>query len=213
MLTIQTIKAICIYDEAIDHERLPQETMLKYAKNRDFKTIEPFIKPGTKPTIYNVKRLSRSVLYKRIQSISDESTKYLRCFQYGLESAENVIGEMGTVYDYAPEGREGDMSIVSEEELERIPPCDVMEIGTMIWYMSFLRPGTENGLAVPPTSLDIWARVASQNVPANPTDPVQSNSKQVFKGPLQESKATEQTPENVVNNSVRRTDATAEVQG
>ena len=212
--SMKPIKAVCIYDAAIDQERIKAETVLDYIRNRKFETIQPYLISGAKPVIYNVKRLLRSVMYSKIQPITNDNERAIKCFQYGVESVENAINDDGTTYDFTPEGVDGEHTIVSREELEkRFDPCDVMEIGTMIWYMSFLRRNAENGLAAPDTSLGIWARLASQSAPANQTSAAQSNSKQQSGADSQGQKQTEQMPEDGASKLEKPTAATAQVQG
>ena len=212
--SMKPIKAVCIYDAAIDQERIKAETVLDYIRNRDFSTIQPYLISGAKPVIYNVQRLLRSVMYSKVMSITNENERAIRCFQYGVESVENAINDDGTTYDFIPEGMEGEHRIISREQLEkRFDPCDVLEIGTMIWYLSFLRRNAVNGLAAPDMSLGIWARLVSQSAPANQTSAAPSNSKQQLGVDSQGQKQTATMQESDVSKSERPMVATAQVQG
>lgn len=212
--TIKPIKVVCIYDAAIDQERITTETVLQYIRCRDFEIIRPYLISGEKPVIYNVQRLLRSVMYSKIQPITNDNERAIKCFQYGVESVENAMNDDGTTYDFVPEGVDGDHRIISREELEkRFDPCDVMEIGTMIWYLSFLRRNNVNGLAAPDTSLGIWARLVNQSVPVNQTAAHQNNSKQQSVVDSQGQNPTATMQENDVSKSVKPMDATVEVQG
>lgn len=211
--TVKPIKVVCIYDTAIDHERIPADTLLDYARNRKFETIQPYLKSGSKPIIYNVKRLSRSVMLRKVMPITNENERAIQCFRHGVESVENNVSDSGSVYDYAPEGIEGDKGVVSDEELERFAPCDIIEIGTMIWYLSFLRSNSVGGLAVPPTSLGILGRQVNPSVPVNQTSAHQNSSKQQSGADSQGQKQIEQMPEEDENKSEMVTAVTVEVQG
>ena len=207
----KSIKAICIYDEAIDQERVGSDAIIKYIHTRDINLIEPHIKPGSKPVYYYVRRLPRSVMLRKIMPISSEHERAVACFQYGLERVENLPNDSGGTMEYMPSHSDGETSsYVKESEWERFDPCDVIEIGTMIWYMSFLRRNSAGQLAAPPTSLDIWARMVSLSAQQNQINAVMNSLKQPMEAPLQQSRPTEQMQGKEENSSEKAMDATAE---
>jgi hypothetical protein len=81
------------------------------------------------------------------------------------------------------------------EELERIDPCDVYEIGAVIWYKSFLRRNSANCYVVPRTSREILDNRAYQSALANQIELLQSSSKPTYTEAEQGSTTIGQTQE------------------
>jgi hypothetical protein len=216
MLTAQSYKVVCIYDPAIDHKKISADVMRDYATNREYKTIEPYIRLGQKPVIYHLKRISRSIFLREIMPISNENERAIMAFKHALQLVENMENDQGVRLDYKPEGVlqtvDGERTVVSDAELERFAPCDVIEIGNVAWYHSFLRPGIRGSYRVPPTSLALLASLETQSVVANQTDAAPNNSGHSAQESVQ-SKTTEPTSAPEENKSGQHTVATVEVQG
>jgi hypothetical protein len=209
----KSIKAVCIYDKAIDHSRVSQETILEYIHTRDLAIIEPYINQRERPVYYHVKRIPRSVMLQKIMPMGTENERAIKCFQYCIEQVENMPNDAGGTLTWKPTEKRDDIGFVSEEELDRFDLCDVLEIGTMAWYLSFLRRANGDELAAPPTSLDILVRRGLRSARRNQTNAHQSNSKPPTKEHSQPSEQTVPMPETDDARSVPRMVASAEGNG
>ena len=178
--SMKPIKLVCIYDAAIDQDAMGSDTLDKYIRSRDFGLISPYFKPGQKPTVYHMKRISRSTMLNRVMCVDSDSERAMRSFQYAITQVDNVRADDGTVHDWKPAGTTqtsaGEQAMVSTSELERFAAADIMEIGQAAWYLSFLRQNSGDYCRVPLTSLDILASQAYQFARASQMTADPSNS-------------------------------------
>ena len=212
----EKIKAVVTFDPAIDTERMSVDQMLQYTKTRDFKLISPFLKPN-EATIYNIREIPRS-LFTQVLQYADEGPRVREAFRLGVESVDNLYQEDGVrLPSFKGQGKEstrdGNITVISEEELDRFAPAEVQEIGLVAFWHSFLPRRIAASYLLPRLSLDILTRQGFLSVDASQTGASPNSSK-----PLGPEVATEPTPEETGTSTVRpgaasdsATDASAEV--
>ena len=176
----EKLEVICTFDPAIDTERMTELAMLDYIRSRDRKLLK--LKPGEFPTVFKVREISRALMLNYVMANESEAERCKRAFMVGVESVQNVYQDDGTRIDSfrgtdVMDAGSSKVQTFSEMELERFSPAEILEVGTVAYYHSFLPRRTDDCLRVPRTSVDLWTRRAYLDADANPTFADTSNSK------------------------------------
>lgn len=130
-----------VIDEAIDTESMPFDAMMKYYDKRDIALLQPYLKPGVKPTIYHVRSAPHSMFFSFVMAAGvAEAEQFRRAFICGVERVENLQGKDGVGVNWAPTRRISEtLTVMTDEECnERFSPYEVLEIGAVIHRHSFL---------------------------------------------------------------------------
>ena len=196
-------KVCCVFDEAID---ATQSDLSKYAQTRDLAHLK-FL-PGTRPTMYWIDRIPRSIMLKVVGSAKDDGERNMRAFQAGVMAVDDYIAEDGTTrarYE-APNatvmhGRQ--VRCVTDEDLELFPVADINEIGEVAYWHSFLRPGKDPYYPLPLSSQSALATLFARRVGTLNQSPPSSEQ------PRDSSTETTQPASGVSGPSGTATDATA----
>jgi hypothetical protein len=177
MSSDQPLKVISIFDPAIDFARMGQELHGQYANKRDFEIVRPYLIPGKVPTFYSLREVPRRLWFSSVMSEPTAALRCMRAFQCGVVSVENLYSRDG-VYDpgAAQLARVGDGVIADEALDERFENGVIEEIGSVVYYRSFLGRRTERTYLLPPSC----ARAVDQiflNLPAaaSPSLPASSS--------------------------------------
>lgn len=167
-------------DEAIDTASMPLETMVKYRETRDIALLQPFIKPGSKPTIFHVRAVPHSLWQSYVTVVEGEEMRYRRAFQCGVERIENLIGVDGVGVPWTPTRRVSDtITIMSDEECnERFSPYEVLEIGSVIHKHSFLPRRIRLEYALPSLCVEALAQRQYLSAGSSPSTVTTTNSSQ-----------------------------------
>jgi len=163
-----TFQAVSTIDPAIDTERMTLGEMLDYIKTRDFKMIEPFIRPGQDPTIYTVGEVPHEYWDSYVMAGS-EAERPLRAFRCGLLSVRNLYSRDGVKSNWAPITN-GKAHVMSDQDCARFSPAERQEIGEVIFSHSFLHPRIGADFLLPPMLADILGRQEFRLADASPTD-------------------------------------------
>lgn len=210
------LKTVCIFDPAIDKERVTFPILEKFAQTRDLAKIAPFFKSGSKPTAFTIRRIPRSVMIRQVISAGSEDEKRLRAFQYGVISIEALTNSDGSRVNWEPSGTidtpDGPLIYISDRELERVSLAESLEIGAVAWDFNFLPLSIVDCYRLAPSSVGILGRLTYLLADASPTTVALSNSK--HSDPAQPGKeSTEISSASIGRKSETPMAATAEVGG
>jgi hypothetical protein len=138
------IRVVSTSDPAIDRDRTDFE---KYTVSRDLSYVVN--KRDKQPAIYHVRRIPRRLVLKYILEAHDPVTQRLRAFECGVVRVERPYEDDGSQSkaDFAPQwtdSKSDKLQIMSDEEVERFPAEDVLEIGEVAFQHAFLRPGSDS---------------------------------------------------------------------
>jgi hypothetical protein len=164
---MDTFKIICAFDSAIDFAAAntlnaeKQVTPLhEYVNTRDYKSIEPCIKPGELPTEFICRRLSRSFMNGQMARVTNESEQAVLAFSYGVVGILGMKKEGASEpIEWAPTGRNGEAEYCTRDDLEAVSPAEVQEIGGVIYQKSFLPQSMQRQLRLWRTSVELVARM------------------------------------------------------
>lgn len=140
MLTNAPVRVVSLFDPNLDIERTDPETLLEYREHRPTKL--PEAKPGTKLTVYTLRRLSRHIVIRHVHG-QPEHERNMWAFQLSIERVENLRAEDGsttplwtpTTSFATPTGR---IAVVDERELDLFPIAAIEEIGALAYQHAFL---------------------------------------------------------------------------
>lgn len=212
----ESFATISVIDPAIDHARISRtapDVLIKYARCRDLKLLDPYIKPGQRPTIYHVKEVPHSRWESYVKELGDSNIaeQYRRALLAGLVRIENLYQRDGTYLPKWDPTRED--GLIPEESLVRIAPQQREEIGAVIWYHSFLDPRINDFCRLPRTShavlIDLLTNLhvdANQNSADLSREKASSGLEASHSTPA----ATASTNSTSDDGSASRTDATAQ---
>jgi hypothetical protein len=212
---VQDLKTICIFDPAIDIVKIPRTILEEFALTRELKKIEPFYKPGLRPTYYNIRRIPRSVMRRMVWPAASDEEKYAKCFQYGVTSVEGLYQEDGSRVGWEPTGTvttpDGELLCLLERELnsERFSDSEILEIGAVVWYRSFLQLTIKDGYRLPHSSVATLGNLTYRAVAASLMDAAQSNEKPLGTQEPPGKVPTEPSKENTESKSETLMDAIA----
>lgn len=173
----ERFRIVSVNDPAIDTERMPIETMLKYIETRDEKLIAPFMRAGEQPTWFHIREIPRRLMTRFVQSASAvPSMRNEHAFRAGVTVVENVHQDDGPFLTSWELPRTND-DVVTEETLEqRFSPSEVDEIGAVIWNHSFLARRMRRTYQLPHTSREVLSGRAFLPADANPSLPATSSA-------------------------------------
>ncbi len=179
MLSTKGLKAVCIFDPAIANA-VPSEELVAYARSRNLKDIERYIKKADPPATYHYRRLSRSIMDRFVDVQPSDEGKATAAFQYGLTRVDMKREDDGARVNWQPTGKtgapDGEIVTLTDKEMELFSRAEHIEIGTVIWNASFLPPWIERGYPVPGSSLSLWARVVPPSVETNQSTAPQNST-------------------------------------
>lgn len=149
----EQFRIVSVNDPAIDTERMPLETMVKYIETRDEKLVLPFIRPGGQPTWFHIREIPRRLMTRFVQSAAAvESMRNEHAFRAGVLTVENLHQEDGPVRSSWKAPRTED-DVIPEDVLEqRFSPSEVDEVGAVVWNHSFLARRMRRTYRLPHTS-------------------------------------------------------------
>lgn len=151
-----SLRVVSIADEAINYP-LPAGLLGKYVEKRELALIEPYFKPGVKPTLYFVKPISHAI-FKSVLELPTETARAYASFQAGVVRIENVRGERGetSTLETATVSRMKKEETLSDEQLELFDPSELLEIGEVAFTRSFFRKRTERIYRLPRVLRATW---------------------------------------------------------
>lgn len=128
---------VCIYDPAIDSEL---SEVLEYGRERDISKLK--FRDGMKPVKFTVERMNRRVMLRYICAAETDNERYLRAFACGVSRVTGLPDAPDWRAENFVEGVAGRFRLITDEELERFEVADILEIGAVAYWRSFLRQGS-----------------------------------------------------------------------
>lgn len=166
----ERFRIVSVNDPAIDTERMPIETMLKYIETRDEKLILPFVRPGGQPTWFHIREIPRRLMTRFVQSASAvPSMRNEHAFRAGVSLVENLHQDDGPfLVSWEPPKTSDD--VIDEDALEqRFSPAEVEEVGAVIWNHSFLARRMRRTYQLPHSSREILSGRDFRSAAASPS--------------------------------------------
>lgn len=165
---------VSVNDDALDTERMTHAEMRRYVEARDYDLVKDRIKPGRRLQQYHTREVTRRMLTRFVLEVPDEAERFERAFMCGVVEVKNVLQRDGSILPaWKPSTKDGN---VSEEDLERFPETDVMEVGSVILQRSFLAPRTVRAYQLPLTCQHALAQREFRLADATPPSPAPSSS-------------------------------------
>lgn len=201
----ERIKVVSVLDPAIDRDSMTEDDIAEYASKRDIAKVR--FKPGALPTVYNIREVPHTLWEGYVTAGVNDADRARRCFQCGVEKVENLYMRDGTTLpSYEPTWIQGTKEkVMADESLVRFSPAEREEIGTVIWFHSFLAPRIDPSYRLPPScrailiSLNFRPVGASQNSPAPNSDKASSPEGSAPQQPIETSSETEKSADNSAN--------------
>lgn len=131
-----TFKIARLCDPAIAD--ISSASSLKYSTTREFALLE-FIE-GSKPTVFHGRRLTVSE-WGQVQNCVTEADKFQAAFCRGLVKVDDLVLEEGAspIVFIRPTDHSGKDRVIPDSVLEsHFDPATIQEIGSVIYYKSFL---------------------------------------------------------------------------
>ncbi len=146
------------YDPEIRH-RVPAEAAGRYAVTRDLAELE--LPPEAKPVRFRCRALTRSQR-DVIRTVSDEATRHILCFRFGVLEIRNLPNGSG-LRTWAPSRAKPDAPLDDAAlDATGLGDVDLIDIGAAIEGLSFLALGVRPACQQPRSSRRAWgAQVAS----------------------------------------------------
>ena len=162
MFSNKPTELVCIIDPAVDKSKTD---IKKYIDTRDLKHV--VLKEGKEPARFFARRLSTRVFNQVVEGATTDVLKFQLAFQFGVSEIRNLTivdeSENASVLSrYMPDG-EGNVntgfpSHYTDEQIDKISPAVVREIGSLIYYASFLGMTSGEHYDLPPSLHSILAR-------------------------------------------------------
>lgn len=155
-----TIRVASVADTALDIQAMTEtgesgrHIIMEYAESRDETLVRAL--PGEKITWFHVRRL-RSSEFIQVKQASSDAEQYQRAFAIGVTKIENFAetGSRTVLPEYTPDGQgqrgQGRISFFTDEQMDRISPAFIEEIGSVVWQRSFLAHMPEVSYQPPPS--------------------------------------------------------------
>lgn len=179
----QPFPVVLTVDPAVDTEAMGSiDVLLDYVKSRDFAKIAPYLKPGSKPMVFNLRRCARSqVTY--IQAATSAFDRQTRAFACCVAEIENFVTPDGAVVDKwrpasANPSRPDQPITLTNDELDLFSPNEIAEIGAVAETRSFLAPRYAPRFVLPPGLVDTLT--VRSYLRAEPSPAQESNTEASF---------------------------------
>lgn len=159
---------VSVVDSALDVSAMGGD-IKPYIETRDPDLIKD--KPGQEATRYHCSGVLASVFESYVQQASGEETRYIRAFAVGVQKITGLVDMKGVSHALVePEDKVmvggTEVPVFAKHQLNLIYPGVKLEIGAVIWSMSFLPPGESSFSPPPPSSLSILAKRISRDAGA-----------------------------------------------
>ncbi len=171
----ETFKVVSYVDPTIAAQMTPDES-LAYVKTRDFKLVEPLIKPDT--TVFHCREVPHKFMASQVLAVEIDSIRYLRAFACGVTMVENLVQADGTtISKWSPTAAAGEQ--MSEKEVfARFSAGEIAEIGEVIFANSFLHRKIVPTFLLQSSLQGQWARQTFRLADASPNSAAPSSEKQ-----------------------------------
>lgn len=157
----QPFEVVCLYDPAIDGS---VSDVIAYGRSRDLSKIT--FKAGQEPVRFWVERMSRRLMLRHVAAADSENERYTRAFSCAVVRVTGLEGK----HEFRPQQQlstpVGQVRMVTEEELERFAIADILEIGAVAFWRSFLRPGNEASYPLLASSATAYDMMHPASLPA-----------------------------------------------
>ena len=171
----ERFSVVSVLDPAIDTERMTASAMREYLESRDMRKLEPFLKPGSKPTRYHVREVPHELWETFVMGGGSESERYRRAFMCGVERIDELYQNDGTtIANWTPSTDA--LGVMRPEAVVRVSAQEREEIGAVVWYHSFLARRIEGCFRLPPSSRDLLIERPFRHAAASPNSPVLSSA-------------------------------------
>lgn len=146
------LQLVCTFDEAIDFDKISSDEMVEYIKDRDIKKL--VFRPGEKPLIFHSAAIPNELFHRLVMRQDSDSDRGRMCFRLGVHRVSKPNGDT-----WQPNGetktRGGTHTLMTDDEADEWSAAEVQEIGTALYWHSFLPLRIEGVLRAPPSSLGI----------------------------------------------------------
>jgi len=183
---------VSVVDPALDVSAMGGD-IKPYIETRDPELIRE--KPGETAARYHCAGVLASVFESYVQQATTEKDAYIRAFAVGVTKITSLVDMKGVTHALVePEDKivvgGTEVPVFAKHQLNLIYPGVKLEVGAVIWSMSFLPPGENNYSPPPPSSLSVLAKRISQAAGATrSTAPAESNEKPPAEAPPESAKS------------------------
>lgn len=170
----ERFKVVSVLDPAIDTERMPTAAMHEYMTTRDVRKLQPYFKPGVKPTEFHVREVPHELWETFVMGGQNEAERYRRAFMCGVERIDELHQNDGSTISSWTPPLDG-VGVMKPDAVVRVSPQEREEIGAVVWYHSFLARRIDGCFRVPPSSLELLGERLFLRVVASPSLPALSS--------------------------------------
>ncbi len=150
----EKIQVIQADDPAIETERMTWKQLLEYGVTREFSLIEPYLRPGSRATIYTLREIPGEMFESWVQAGATEYERFKRAFMAACVRVDNIQQADGTTTNWVSSRP---TSMTEEECNARFSAEEREEIGRVAYQHSFLRRTRRLRCALPPMLAQYWA--------------------------------------------------------
>lgn len=146
------LRVVSSVDPALDKVAMGREWS-QYIKTRDWDLLK--FQPGKKPFVFEIISLDTEVVDRFVMSEATEQGRFREAFRYGVAKVLDFVDKNGQkhaqlVPDDDVQLPNTAVSRMSDAMLfGRFSECDIHEIGSIIFWRSFLRPGSVASYPLP----------------------------------------------------------------
>lgn len=178
MHSTKDLRVVSICDPAIDYVAM-ERGLDVYIKRRKWEDLR-FL-PGVEPMVFHVRRPDTETMQRFVQTQNTLTDMFREAFRYGVTRVEGFVDDNGVRHsDVVPDESVQLPGIrikhMSDSMLYRFSPQDVEEIGSIAYWLGFLRRGSVATFQPPRLLLSALVATQSDRVAAA-IDALQSSPK------------------------------------
>lgn len=155
MKKLGELPVVCVFDEAIDVDRIGVTALLAYGESRDWNAVAPFFVAGKMPKVFHLRAISTSAFLSYVATAASAEDRAARAFAASVVRVDNMLTDDGVVVsNWRPSSR-AENAVLTTEEINAFAPAEVIEIGRVAYARSFLVRTTQPTYELPLSSLEI----------------------------------------------------------
>lgn len=156
---MEPIRLVSTYDSALDVIALGGATgdvMVEYLRTLDSSKL--VARPGMSLTYFTVRPIPERIMRRVVRAAPTTDLKHELAFQWGVSRIENLVSRDGTAHplieaSFRQAGDVGNLTCLSEEQLDAVPATMLYEIGGMSLAWNSATGKGERVFLVQPCSL------------------------------------------------------------
>lgn len=191
MQTTAPVKVVCPFDPALE---MNLDQAAEYAEKRDPALLK--CKPGEAPTEFYIQRIHNSVVLNFMQTTTAIERRHVLAFMVGVVEVRNLRAEGGIIPLWRPSWcsaqKQGEH--MKDDELDLFALDEILDIGSVAYQRSFLRPGRTPCYVPPDSSAYALAMLVRSSRPAVTQDPPSTKSTELKELPRSTNESDGATP-------------------